>query len=254
MEEDYLLTEELVVVQILDGVSDKKIKLDDVFFSDSYKCWLQINQRQNNSRKLQLVEDTIEDDYLEDDSEYEDQDIYEEANEEMIMDLELYATMYQMPMFSLTNEEWNLFFQTLCSYYLEKDLSEVYVPEMVTLNRFAIAKSLINHQTGITLTTYISALRYMESDALNISDILEMIGKLETAFGMKNLKELIQNMDGSYGNYGKQFPSILEEIKGMEKYFGQDTKNEEPNATQEPLEELGDNIVNFQKYLAKRNK
>lgn len=250
MDNDYLLTEELIVVQTLDGVSSEELRLDDEFFSDSYKNWLQLKKRKGHSKKFQLVKDSSGDDSKEDES----HDIYEETNEEMLMDLELYNNIYHMPMLSITNQEWDLFFQELYTYYSEKNLLEIYVSDMVTLNRMALAKSLTNHQKEIALTTYISALKYMESEVVEISDILEMIKRLEITFGMKNLEELVQNADGSYGNYGKAF---LGNMEGLEAYFSpEDTLEEISNDSySESLkEELGENVVSFQKYLSKKKK
>lgn len=245
MEDYYLLTEELVVVQVLDGIGDKKMRLDDEFFSDSYKGWLQIQRRKGNHKNLQLVESPLKKE------ENENQDIYEEANEEILLDLELYNNIYHMPMLSVTNQEWDLFFKNLYSYYLEKDLLEVYLPDMVTLNRMAIAKSLINNQKQITLMTYISALKYMESEVIEISDILEMIKGLEVTFGMENLEELVQNADGSYGNYGKEFTYDLEGMERLEAYFISENIKETANHSFSE-EQLGENVISFQKYLSKR--
>lgn len=257
MEDDYLLTEELVVVQVLDGISSEKIRLDDAFFSDSYRSWVQSKKLPSINRKLQIVKE-IEDDYLdEEESIEENQTLYDETNEEMLLDLELYNDIYQMPMFMMTNKEWDLFFKEMYSYYLEKGLLEEYLPDMVTLNRMAIAKSLIENQEVMTLTTYISALKYMESEVIEISNILEIIERLEGAFQMQNLKALIQNANGSYGNYGKEFQIPLENVGGMEAYFPQEGVKEitlQDDCPKIPQEELDNKVVSFQKYLEKRRK
>lgn len=257
MDEDYLLTEELLVVQILDGISGQKMKKDDDFFRDSYRSFLQSRKKQSTYGELQVVEEELEKcSFDKEENKRKRQTLYDETNEEMLLDLEFYNDIYQLPIFMVTNREWNLFFKEMCSYYFGKGLREVYLPDMVTLNKMAIAKSLIDNQEEITLSTYICALKYMESEVISISEILEVIERLEVTFEMKNLKELIRNADGSYGNYNKKFTIPIEGVENMDAYFFQDGVEEiiVDDGSKMSDKEVEDNIVSFQKYLIKGKK
>lgn len=236
------LDNEIYTVQIVDNyLINGKLKSDDEFFRDSID-------------KSYFGDESMYDEYMDDveDEEYNDdyKDTIEDVMEILIEDLEVYSDLYKIPELSITNDEWDLFFDTIYEYYESHSLSEFYFLDMVDVNKFAMAKSLVYEQKSISLNTYISALKYMESAVLNINDIKEIINILEDRFNQGNLLSLIANPDGSFGNYGKEY-QINEVILGKSCYF-EDSSNIINQGNDSFSTKKYNNIVEFPKVLGKK--
>ena len=80
--------------------------------------------------------------------------------------------------------------------------------DMIALNKYAIARSMVYEEESISLKTYINSLKYMESNILTINNIVEIAEKLGEKFGIDALS-LIANQDGSYGCIGKNLELFI---------------------------------------------
>ena len=101
------------------------------------------------------------------------------------------------------NYKWDyeLLFATIANYYKDKEFSYSFADDMRYLNRMAIAKSMIYEDEHIELKTYISSLKYLESNVISLVNIVEIARDLSVVFGIDTFS-LLANEDGSYGCRG----------------------------------------------------
>lgn len=224
------LNQEIINVQLLDlYFKNNELRTETVFFTEDYLYQLERTENllkyYENSSYLdsQEVEAEEEEDY-----EYTLDDVLEL----LVADLDLYPFIYKVPTVEISNTEWELFFTTLANYYKKHEFIHFYMDDMRELNRMAIARSMVYEEESITLKTYISSLKYIESDVVTISNIKEMAEKLGEVFGIDAFSLLV-NLDGSYGCVGKDFQLCIfdEEDK--------DTTELSSNQIKQQLQEKG---------------
>lgn len=224
------LNQEIINVQLLDlYFKNHGLRTETVFFTEDYLYQLERTENllkyYENSGYLdsQEVEAEKEEDY-----EYTLDDVLEL----LVADLDIYPFIYKVPRIDINNKEWELFFTTLADYYQKQEFSYFYMDDMIALNRMAIARSMVYEEESITLRTYISSLKYIESDVLSISNIKEMTKKLGEVFGIDALSLLV-NKDGSYGCVGKDFQLMVLEDEN------QDVSEININQIKQQLQEKG---------------
>ena len=188
------LMEPVVNVQLLDlYFKDNGIKTHEMFYRDEYVYDLEKNKGLlNYYKKSGKIE---EDDDLE---------IYtfNDVLEILVNDFDTYSYMYKVPPINMENVEWELLFATIANYYKDKEFSYSFADDMRYLNRMVIAKSMIYEDECIDLKTYISSLKYLESNVISLVNIVEIARDLSVVFGIDTFS-LLANEDGSYGCIGK---------------------------------------------------
>lgn len=205
------LNQEIINVQLLDlYFKNNELRTETVFFTEDYLYQL---ERTENLLKYYENSGYLDSQKVEDENyEYTLDDVLEL----LVADLDLYPFIYKVPTVKINNTEWELFFTTLANYYQKQEFSYFYMDDMIALNRMAIARSMIYEEENITLQTYISSLKYIESDVISISNIKEMAKKLEEVFGIDALSLLV-NKDGSCGCVGKDFQLLVLEDENQDK-------------------------------------
>lgn len=241
------LEEEVYTIQIIDEYfKNGKLRSDEEFFRDGVDI-------------SEFADESLYNEYMDvDESGYKDyEDTIEDVMDILVSDLEIYNILYKMPQLSISNDEWDLFFDTTYEYYKSHNLDEFYFTDMVDLNRFAIAKSLVYEQESISLDTYISSLKYMESDVLYINNIKDIISIFEEIFDRKDLLDLIKNSDGSFGNYGKDF--VIPDDDNMsafskKSYYFDTSENNIYQGDNTTEEQNNGQVIEFPKTLSKDKK
>ena len=258
------LKNDIINIQLLDlYFKDGGIRMEGMFFREDYIYEMEklenlLSYYENSS----LLNDSDDDDqYLEEESEYTLDDVLEL----LVADLDIYSLIYKVPEVKIKNVEWELLFTTIANYYQQQEFSYFFMNDMVDLNKMAIAKAMVYEDDSIDLKTYISSLKYLESDVLSITNIVEITEKLGEVFGIDALS-LIANEDGSFGCIGKGSELVIlsgEDTEDLDKVSEQvkidlekkgyntvatlDVNNEEKIKTEE-------NVVDFSTYKAKSKK
>lgn len=192
---------EVINIQVFDNyLRNGCILFDEYFMREDYKTEM---------KKFKNLLKNYEEEY---DNEYTDDEEYtlDDILELLVYDFDTYATLYNIPEVSIDNKEWKLFFETIGNYYIERKLDDFFMNDMVELNRYAISKAMVYEDEVISLKTYISSLKYIESDILSINNIIDIVERLEKKFDIDALP-LIANKDGSYGCLNKDFKLFIVE-------------------------------------------
>lgn len=188
------LMEPVVNVQLLDlYFKDNGIKTHEMFYRDEYVYDLEKNKGLFNyyekSGKIEEDDDDLET-YT-----------FNDVLEILVNDFDTYSYIYKVPPIKMENVEWELLFATIANYYKDKSFSYSFADDMRYLNRMAIAKSMIYEDEHIELKTYISSLKYLESNVISLVNIVEIAKDLSDIFGIDTFS-LLANEDGSYGCRG----------------------------------------------------
>lgn len=192
---------EIINIQILDNyLKDGCIRFDECFMRDDYKEEMQ---------RLEKLVLPYEDDQSFDNNDYiEDDYTLDDVLEELVKELDIYSELYNIPEVSIENRVWEVFFETVGDFYIEHELDGFFMSDMIALNRYAICRAMVYEEKSISLKTYISSLKYIESDILSINNIIDIAERLERKFDIDALS-LIANKDGSYGCLNKDFKLFI---------------------------------------------
>lgn len=191
---------EIVNVQVLDGyLKNGKIRFGDFFLRDDYKYQMNkfknlLRSYEDNEKRLSVVdkEEDTDDGYIEEDYTLDD------VLETLVADIDIYGLIYDMKEVEIDSGEWELFFETLGAYYIEQDLDGFFMGDMITLNKYAIARSLVYEEECIDLETYIKSLKYLESNIISINNIIEIAERIRETMSIDAVS-ILANDDGSYG-------------------------------------------------------
>lgn len=192
------LYHEIINVQLLDlYFIDDKVKTHTEYFNDEY-----IYEMNRMSGLLKYYEDNnlIDDDSFET-SENEGYTL-DEVLELLVADIDIYSLIYRIPGINISDVEWELLFATIANYYKDKDYSYNFMDDMVVLNKMALARAMVYEEREITIESYLKSLKYIESDIVPISDIVEISRKLSDAFSI-DVTSMLVNQKGEYGCIGK---------------------------------------------------
>ena len=207
------LNMEVINVQIFDGyLKNGEIRFDNFFMRDDYKYEMKKykNLIKNYSDNLikSIADSADEDGYIDDDYTLDD------VLEMLVEELNVYGIIYDVKEVAIDNEEWELFFEAIGKYYIEHDLDGFFMSDMIKLNRYAIARSLVYEEECIDLETYIKSLKYLESNILSINNVIEIAEKIKEVLSVDTTGILV-NDDGSYGikNKGASLLLIDDDVK-----------------------------------------
>ena len=235
---------EIINVQLIDNPENKKIYLDTCFMKQNISLndgFTNNNYIENDIRNSQIEEDFAE-------------CSLDEVMRLLVEDLDLYNFIYDMPKITIENEEWDLFFTTVFQYYEKLDLNPFFLHDMIDLNRYAIALALV-YGKDVSLDIYMNACKYISSDVIYSSNIIEIMDILDNKF-----KKDISSIDFAvFFNKREEVPVIyLEESLNIK---------HQTESLKEQLEELGyevetsikpkDNckILNLEEYrMEKKNR
>ncbi len=244
------LYEEIVKVQVCDNYYlNGQIRTDEHFYSSKFIA--DTNKFANLSK---CYEDNDDGDYFEEDKYYS----ADEVLEGLVNSLHMYEYVYVLKGINISNEEWDILFDILENYYLEKEFTDDFIPDMVNLNKLAVARALV-YDKVLDLETYIESLKYLESNDISMDDIIGIIKKLGEESD-KDFMPLITNDDGSYGCLNTNTDVLIvkndtdvDTVKKLLEGNGlgidqiikvSDTVEKVPQKTKHP----GEKIVNFSKY------
>lgn len=191
------LYHEIINVQLLDlYFIDDKVKTHTEYFNDEY-----IYEMNRMSGLLKYYEDNnLIDDYSEE--ELAEEYTLDEVLELLVADIDIYSLIYRIPKISISDVEWELLFATIANYYKDKDYSYNFMDDMLVLNKMALARAMVYEEREITIESYLKSLKYIESDIVPISDIVEISRKLSDAFSI-DVTSMLVNQKGEYGCIGK---------------------------------------------------
>ncbi len=235
------LDQEIINIQVLDHYyKDDLIRYDKYFLREDYE-----EQMKKFEQVLEQYED--EDDKLQVVEEIEDSACLDDVMETLVADLDIYSSLYKVPEVSIKDDEWELLFYTIGEYFLDLDLDYLFFDTMVDLNKWAIAKSMVYEEESISLQTYISSLRYLESDILTIGNIKELAGILGKEFKIDAIS-LVANRDGNFG-MAKSFENLPVCEEMQEKINS--TMPEEDDGNKTSID-TGSNVISFTKFKKRK--
>ena len=241
-----------------------QIQLQDQYFRDGYTILDKNFFRKGIQPYVKGLTEvpSIADDLLDFEESEEEQEEFFTLDDVMCLladDLDAYEKLYDIGEVTIKNSEWDLLFETICDYYEEIGNLDYYIEDMVQLNKFAVAKSLVYGQKEINLETYISSLKYMYLGECSNYHIMEIAKRLEDAFGIN----AIEMVDGIVEDSKKEyFYNIL-----LDEKTNQEKSTDELTDTLEKLDckvapfdyDIKDSfkqkakIINFNDYKANRN-
>lgn len=184
-------------------MKDGVIRSNKYFLREDYKY-----EMKKFEQVLSQFEEEDNDSFDDEDGYIEESYTLDDVLEILVADLDIYECIYKVPNISIENKEWEVFFDTIGAFYKERDLDGFFMDDMIVLNKYAIARSMVYEEESISLKTYISSLKYVESNILTINNIVEIAEKLGEKFGIDALS-LIANEDGSYGCIGKNLTLFI---------------------------------------------
>ena len=168
------LNQEIINVQVLDNyLKDGLIRFNKYFLREDYKY-----EMKKFEQVLSQFEEEDNDSFDDEDGYIEDPYTLDDVLEILVADLDIYECIYKVPNISIENKEWEVLFDTIGAFYKEKDLDGFFMDDMIALNKYAIARSMVYEEESISLKTYINSLKYMESNILTINNIVEIAEKL----------------------------------------------------------------------------
>lgn len=136
-----------------------------------------------------LLEEYIEEPQEENFSGKEEVLNLDEVLELLVADLDIFSLLYQLPKVTIKNDEWDIFFQTLFSYYQKLKIDHFFLEDMESLNRYAISKSMID-QEELKVSTYINSLKYLDSNVLYPSNLRTLESILKKEFPTNSSKPI----------------------------------------------------------------
>lgn len=167
------LYDEFITIQKLDSFfNDKELVLDDEFYSEDYKNFLEEEKRESAIISEEELEE-IEEDEMEVVSFTQ-----EEVMIRIVDDLNIYSEIYQVPPVEISNKEWDNFFNQTFTYYDNHKFICFYDEDMIMLNRLAIARSMLYQKSALELEDYKESIRYIDSRVLyqnNKEELIETI-------------------------------------------------------------------------------
>lgn len=187
---------EIVNVQVLDGyIRDGNIRFDKFFMRAEYKY--QMNKYKNllktyDDKKGFVIDTGYDDGYIEDDYTLDD------VLEELVEEIDVYSLVYNVPEVLIDQDEWEILFEAIGGYYIHNELDGYFMADMIELNRYAMARSLVYEEDYIGLDTYIKSLKYLESNILSIDNIVQIAERISEMLSVDAVA-ILANEDGTYG-------------------------------------------------------
>ena len=250
---------EFLNIQIIDGYyKDGKLFLDSCFFRKDYKD--EIEQFQSLLESFSNEDD----DFLNDLVDYEFS--FDDIMEVLVADLDIYSAIYRVPEIKITNAEWDLLFTKLGCYYLDHGLGDFFLCDMVSLNKYALAKAMVYEERKVDLETYLSSLKYIESNILSLANIVEISEELSDSFEVDVLSLIADERGEFISNIVKKDSveflindiDLDEDIDVVTKKM-KDKLEQKGFSVVDCIEEVkpkksNDKIINFLEYKARNRK
>ena len=130
--------------------------------------------------------------------------------------------------------------------------------DMIELNRYAMARSLVYEEDCISLDTYIKSLKYIESNIISINSIIEIAERIREILCIDAVA-ILANEDGSYGCKNKDANLfIVDEDINEEEHIRNyiESKGYKVIDTKEIVEQeksiTDDNVISFDSIKSKK--
>jgi len=94
----------------------------------------------------------------------------ETAINTVIKDIELLCNLYKIPSLNISDKEWDIFFDELCSEFKRRELFEEFFDTISITTRYTLAKSLVYQYKALYITDFIDSLIYINKK-YNLLDI-----------------------------------------------------------------------------------
>lgn len=184
-EEEMDNAEEKTVEQILEeGIGKKE---DKDFYTQDYKNLLEQTESEDRKKFREAFDkqndlDKLNNPKLQVVGEFLDKD---ETIKQIKLEIETYNATYNVSDMTITDEEWNCFFDSVYEMLGEKKLNRNFYDAISTIVRFTYAKNLVNHLDNLGISNFIENLYYLQNG---------QIGKKEVALLQKEIIEKVRNL------------------------------------------------------------
>ena len=197
---------EIINVQALDGyLKDGMIRNGSYFHRPEYKYDM---EKYKNLFKPYEIANRFTVVGKEQEEDVDDEYTFDDVLKELTASIDIYNIIYNLNEVVVDNKEWELFFETICDYYCEHGLENFFMEDMLALNRYALARSLVYEDECIDLETYIKSFKYIESNILSINNIVELAEKVSEVLSIDAVA-ILANEDGSFGCKNKNSSIFL---------------------------------------------
>ena len=163
------------IKQILNEGIDKKEEKD--FYTEEYKI---LSEKQKTHSNLRLVENKI--DILD----------KEKTMIQVIKELDAYCSVYNIPILTITSEDWDIFFDIMYNVFIQKGIEDKFYNCMSRIGRITFSKSLVNKNSNIGINDFIDNLCYLNTKYGNFEIDIENINEKEIYFVQNQIKEQIR--------------------------------------------------------------
>lgn len=139
-----------------------------------YKETLEKQQKQKNKNYSNFK-------IIENDKNYLDK---EETMIQIVREIDTYTFAYNLPPLKISNSQWDLFFDTTYNFFVKKGIDKEFYNSMSQVERFVLAKALLNKQNNINIYDFVKNLYYLEKEEIPKQEITilqqDMLSKLPT--------------------------------------------------------------------------
>ena len=119
----------------------------------------------------------------------------EETMYQLAYESGIYAKYYNLPKFTIRENEWNVFMDVMFDWFSEIGLEEKFYDYMSSLFRYALAKSLVDNLRKIDINLLITSISHFKKFSMSDEEIEYLCGELRKRLGSTNVININDYVD-----------------------------------------------------------
>ena len=98
----------------------------------------------------------------------------DETMAQIVREIDKYRWAYKLPMFEISNDDWEFFFDKVYSVFLDKGIEDSFYDTMSQVTRYTLASILVNNRKRVYIKDFIESLYYISNDLIPQKELLEL--------------------------------------------------------------------------------
>ena len=122
----------------------------------------------------------------------------EAAINQVVVEIECYTLVYELPMLDLSDTTWDRLFDTIYDLFASRELVDMYYEALSNLVRQVLAKALLDQDEVITIENFIASISFLKDYGLSDDDIKCIEDELSLDLKVVNFNTLVRKNKNKY--------------------------------------------------------